>query len=232
MAPAFSWNLMLWWRAILHCLAEEQRWSHHDRLDYWDGTWFLFVGTNKYILSVQSNYSKDYLPPCWCSSVDVVIWFSISRFFKCQTSCYTWYRAISPVWVSLPHLVEKMATKMCGRLTALTSIILFTSPLPCNYFLYFYFMCMRVCLYVWMYVCVLYVCSAHRGHKKTSDPLELQVILSHHVGAGNQTWELWRAVSALNCWSISLFPYYIIPPCLLGRCVILHLNFGLNIGPA
>lgn len=39
------------------------------------------------------------------------------------------------------------------------------------------------------YMSVPHVCTAHGGQKKTSDPveLELQMVLSYHVGARNQT---------------------------------------------
>jgi hypothetical protein len=39
-----------------------------------------------------------------------------------------------------------------------------------------------------MYVCATYTCSTHRGQKKASNPLELElIVVSHHVGAGEQT---------------------------------------------
>lgn len=40
------------------------------------------------------------------------------------------------------------------------------------------------------YVCAPCACGAHRGQKMASDPLgvELQMVVSFHVGAGNQTW--------------------------------------------
>ena len=40
-----------------------------------------------------------------------------------------------------------------------------------------------------MYICAPCVCNAYRGQKRASDPLklELQTVLSHNVGAGNQT---------------------------------------------
>ena len=40
---------------------------------------------------------------------------------------------------------------------------------------------------------------------KVSDP-ELQTVVSCHVGAGNWTCVLWRAVCALNLWAISPVP--------------------------
>jgi hypothetical protein len=42
-----------------------------------------------------------------------------------------------------------------------------------------------------MYVCMCtrYMCDNHRGQKMFLDPLELELdmIMSHHVGSGNQT---------------------------------------------
>lgn len=37
-------------------------------------------------------------------------------------------------------------------------------------------------------------CSAHGGHKRVSDHLELglQIAVRCHVGAGNKTWVLWK----------------------------------------
>ena len=48
-------------------------------------------------------------------------------------------------------------------------------------------MCMDV--FASMYVCVPSVCSGHREQKKVLDPseLELQMVVSHHVDAGNRT---------------------------------------------
>jgi hypothetical protein len=45
-----------------------------------------------------------------------------------------------------------------------------------------------------MYFCAL------RGQRRTLDPLELelQTIMSHHMGVGNETRHLWRAASALT----------------------------------
>lgn len=47
-------------------------------------------------------------------------------------------------------------------------------------------MCMDV--FASMYVCVPSVCSGHREQKKVLDPseLELQMVVSLHVGAGNR----------------------------------------------
>jgi hypothetical protein len=38
-------------------------------------------------------------------------------------------------------------------------------------------------------VCLHIKCVHHRGQRKVSDPLklELQTVINHHVGAGNQT---------------------------------------------
>lgn len=44
-------------------------------------------------------------------------------------------------------------------------------------------------LCVWVYVCVPHAHSACRGQKKLFVPLgqELQIVVDHHVGAGNET---------------------------------------------
>jgi hypothetical protein len=41
---------------------------------------------------------------------------------------------------------------------------------------------------------IIYVSGAHEDQKRASDPLELelQTVVSHHVGSRNQTWVLWR----------------------------------------
>jgi hypothetical protein len=47
----------------------------------------------------------------------------------------------------------------------------------------------------------VYVLAALRGQEKESDllELELQMIGSHHMNVGNQTWVLWENNHALNC---------------------------------
>lgn len=54
-----------------------------------------------------------------------------------------------------------------------------------------------------LHACLFTMCisDALRGHKTVSDPqeLELQIIVSHHVGAGIEPWYSGRADSALNC---------------------------------
>lgn len=44
-------------------------------------------------------------------------------------------------------------------------------------------------------ICVLQACGAHGSQKRASDlmELELQVVVSCHVGAGHQTWVLYRS---------------------------------------
>jgi hypothetical protein len=39
------------------------------------------------------------------------------------------------------------------------------------------------------------VLGALRGQKRTSDllKLELEMVWGHHVGAGNQTWVIWKS---------------------------------------
>ena len=36
-----------------------------------------------------------------------------------------------------------------------------------------------------MYICVPCTCSAHKGQKEASCPLELQVVVNHHVDTGD-----------------------------------------------
>lgn len=56
-----------------------------------------------------------------------------------------------------------------------------------NYYCYVYecFACTKACAPL--------ACSAFRGQKGASDSLELelQMVVSLHVGVENQTWELW-----------------------------------------
>ena len=48
-----------------------------------------------------------------------------------------------------------------------------------------------------MYICTLYAYRVHRDQKRGSDPLELelQMVVGHHVGAGNQTSSSGRTLS-------------------------------------
>lgn len=54
----------------------------------------------------------------------------------------------------------------------------------------FMYMCLLECMYVY-YMCI----GALRGQKKASDALklELQVVMSYCMGAGNLSWVLWRS---------------------------------------
>lgn len=36
------------------------------------------------------------------------------------------------------------------------------------------------------YISVRHVCSAHRGQKRTTDALDLQMVASHHVGSSER----------------------------------------------
>ena len=53
--------------------------------------------------------------------------------------------------------------------------------------------------YLYIYMCV-YLPVAHGVQKRALDPLELelQMVVSHHVGAENQTWVPWKSNNALN----------------------------------
>lgn len=63
-------------------------------------------------------------------------------------------------------------------------------------------LCLQVCMYT---TCVS---SAHIGQLRLSDLLEVksQMIVNHHVGAGNEPWSSKKAVIALNYEVISLVP--------------------------
>jgi hypothetical protein len=60
--------------------------------------------------------------------------------------------------------------------------------------------------------CTSCVPSAHWDQKRSLDPLELElyVVVSHHVGARDQTLSSARAASALNFWAISAALTFII----------------------
>lgn len=61
-------------------------------------------------------------------------------------------------------------------------------------------MCMSVLCFIYMNACTTCVHSAHRGQKRVLDPLELeQMVMDHHVDAGNRTWPSAGATSAPNC---------------------------------
>lgn len=64
-----------------------------------------------------------------------------------------------------------------------------------------------LCLCVCMFVCM---CSAYGDQEKASDPLELelQVGISHNVGARNQTWVFCKAASAFNHWMFLSSPAF------------------------
>jgi len=74
----------------------------------------------------------------------------------------------------------------------------------CMYVLCMYSVCMYyVCM---VYVCIMYVCmcitcilGTHESQERTLDvlELELQMVVSHHVGSGNKIPVL--CMTALNC---------------------------------
>jgi hypothetical protein len=54
------------------------------------------------------------------------------------------------------------------------------------FWLKFYFRYIYLC--VWDFACIPHVCSSYRGHKAAVDfflELELEMVVSHLVGAGN-----------------------------------------------
>ena len=55
-------------------------------------------------------------------------------------------------------------------------------------------------MFTCIYVCVLQMCIAFRGPKRVLNllGLELQAVVSHHVGAGNRACPFVKALRALN----------------------------------
>lgn len=51
-----------------------------------------------------------------------------------------------------------------------------------------------------MFTCAPHACSGHRGRKRTLDcpGLRLEIVVSCHVGAGNQIWILWKCHQCSN----------------------------------
>ena len=66
------------------------------------------------------------------------------------------------------------------------------------------------------------VSGAHRSQKTIPDclELELQMVVSCHVGAGN--WSSARAAIALNCWASSLTPTPVVSSQGLGQREVTH----------
>jgi hypothetical protein len=70
------------------------------------------------------------------------------------------------------------------------------------------YICMYVCMYVYicmyilacMHVC-MYVCMYTISVQCTQRPeeLELQMVVTHHVGAVNLIWVLWQSSRCFNC---------------------------------
>lgn len=59
-----------------------------------------------------------------------------------------------------------------------------------------------------VYLCMMYHCvpSVHEGQKKALDSPQLELQLSHHVGAGLEHWSSGRAAIVFNCWDITPAP--------------------------
>ena len=73
----------------------------------------------------------------------------------------------------------------------------------CMYICMYVYVYMCICVYVYMCICVyMYVCvpCPQGGQRGTQDlrELELQAVVSCHVGAGNQTRSSVRRARALN----------------------------------
>lgn len=76
-------------------------------------------------------------------------------------------------------------------------------------YLNFYFMCMGILLHIWL--STICIPSVYRDQKKTSSPLklELQMVMSHYVGAGNWTQVIWRRSHFfLFCFSYMSYKVY------------------------
>ena len=73
-------------------------------------------------------------------------------------------------------------------LSCMTIVILSTTWTLKKFFLFCFFACRYVCM------CPMHMFGGLRGQKKAWDSLELelQMLVSCHVGAGNQTWILWK----------------------------------------
>jgi hypothetical protein len=84
-----------------------------------------------------------------------------------------------------------------GTFLDLDSVGFFFSFLFFFFKAYYYFMCERVCLYIYMFT--IYVPGA-RGGQKVSDfqELELKGVVGHYKGSWNRTWVLFSSTSALN----------------------------------
>lgn len=63
-------------------------------------------------------------------------------------------------------------------------------------------LCLHVCL------CTIYMLGVHSGRKVGLDflTLKLQMVMNHHVCAGNRAQTSVRAARVLNCQAISPFP--------------------------
>jgi hypothetical protein len=59
-----------------------------------------------------------------------------------------------------------------------------------------------------LYVCTLCACSAHKGQKRASDhlKLEMQMVVRHHVGTSHRTQVQWVSTGDLSHWAISPVP--------------------------
>ena len=72
------------------------------------------------------------------------------------------------------------------------------------YYLHDWMLCLHACL------CATCMPGAHGGQEKDPLELELQMLVSHHVGARNQTWVLWKIkysslLSHLSSLAVSYF---------------------------
>ena len=100
-------------------------------------------------------------------------------------------------------------SKFLGHITTMTTYCIFNGFIHADYtyvlcinvdvyflsFLLFYFI---LCVWVFCLHICLYTLRAYRGQKKPLYPLyplrlELQTVVSHHVGTGNQTQIFWKS---------------------------------------
>jgi nuclear pore complex protein Nup62 len=81
----------------------------------------------------------------------------------------------------------------------------------CMYMLFCVYISMHACAVLCVYICVcmcLVPLEARRGPQIPPE-LELEMVVSHHVGAGNWTQVLWKSSFALNHWAISSAPWHL-----------------------
>lgn len=125
------------------------------------------------------------------------------------------YRRLSTtIWLLVIEL-------RASRRTATALNFRATSPAP--YLLYFIFKNLFICTAV---LCTCYFCapcvfSVHRGQKRQSDSLELELVMvSYHLSAWKRTLVFWRTVSPLNYWNVTYHSFNVY----FYLCVYIHVR--------